>query len=62
VSGAWLNAISFKLAGAVIQPVKSEMKVDINRIHKLGGHYGEVALKATAHQYDWKVSEKLEVC
>jgi hypothetical protein len=62
VSGAKLNPISIKSAGSVIDPEKSEMKVDINRIHKIVGHCGEEALVATANHCDWKLTGKIEVC
>jgi hypothetical protein len=62
VSGTKLNPISIKSAGSEIDPEKSEMKVDINRIHKIVGHVGEKALRATSHHYDWKLTGKLEVC
>ena len=62
VTGAKLNPIVIESAGSAIDPEKVEIKVDINRIHKIVGHCGEEALRATANHYNWTLSGKFEVC
>jgi hypothetical protein len=62
VSGPKPNPILIESAGSTIDPGKSGIKVNINRIHNIVGNSGEEALRATAYHCDWKLSGKLEVC